>query len=73
MKNFNDMRLRNVRLNFRQLEETHEKYYNDSGVLIMGIYDFLLKAEEILPKEVIEIIQQYISGANIYMAKEEST
>lgn len=26
-----------------------------------------IKAEEILPKEVIEIIQQYVSGANIYI------
>ncbi len=30
-----------------------------------------IKAEEILPKEVIEIIQQYISGANIYIPCKE--
>lgn len=28
-----------------------------------------IKAEEILPKEVIEIIQQYVEGENIYIPK----
>lgn len=30
-----------------------------------------IKAEEVLPKEVIEMIQQYVDGANIYIPRRE--
>lgn len=31
------------------------------------------KAEEILPEEIIELIQQYIDGANIYIPRREGS
>ncbi len=32
-----------------------------------------LKAEQVLPQEIIELIQQYVEGANVYIPRREDT
>ena len=39
---FEDVGLRNARLNFRQQEEDMKAQVDENGIIMMGIYEFLL-------------------------------
>lgn len=44
---FEDLGVKNAILNFRQSDEYHPSHYNEMGVYIMGLFDFLLNPDSL--------------------------